>query len=672
MKPRGKGPRIKKKGRARPPVPGEKRSAPSKGFKILIGLLLIGALLRIVYLIQFNANTPYFDSPLVDAKMYDQLAQQIAAGAWIGQDIYYQSPFYAYILGLLFTIGGHSYLLVYIVQALLGLVGLLLIFLVGKRVFNETVALIAVALALLYGPFLFYESKLLMTTVATSLNLLVLMWFLKTMDSPSSLKWFFGGLLAGLSILVRGNMIFFVPFVFIWLYMIGGKNRVLFIRRAGAVLIGILLTIAPVTLRNYLVGQDFVPISGHTGITFYMGNSPEATGTYTAVEGISGVILLQQEEERRIAEEALGVPLKSSEITSYWYKKGLTYIVSHPLPYLRLELKKALLFFNTLELANNYNYYLERRLVPVLWIMFLPFALISSLGIIGIIVGARKNNATVLLTFYAVSNLITQLVFYVLSRLRLPVVPVLILFASFGGYWIWRSIQKGQTRRYAIALASVGLILIISAYPVQEKDRMLGGSYAKLGNIYAEKKMFQPALRAYHQALKLDPSLATVYNNMGNVYFTLNQLDQAQAAYTKAVELDSTHRGASFNLAMVSKKRGSFQQAVTILQQVTKTNPAYAEAHYELGNGYRQLKRYDEAIDSYRRAIELQPSLAEAYNNLGIVYLNMGRREEALREWRRTLQASPNSEAARTAQSNIRAIEEMAKSSTRENEEKRQ
>ena len=191
MKPRGKGSRTKKKGRAGPPAPKKKRSAPSRGFKILIGLLLIGALLRILYLIQFNANTPYFDSPIVDARMYDQLAQQIAAGAWIGQDIFYQSPFYAYILGLLFTIGGHSYLLVYSVQALLGLAGLLFMYLIGRRIFNETVALIAVALALLYGPFLFYESKLLMTTVSTSLNLLVLLWFLKTTDSPSQPPQFF-------------------------------------------------------------------------------------------------------------------------------------------------------------------------------------------------------------------------------------------------------------------------------------------------------------------------------------------------------------------------------------------------------------------------------------------------------------------------------------------------
>ena len=373
-----------------------------------------------------------------------------------------------------------------------------------------------------------------------------------------------------------------------------------------------------------------------------------------------------------MAEEALGVPLKSSEITSYWYKKGLTYIVSHPWPYLRLELKKALLFFNTLELANNYNYYLERRLVPVLWIMLLPFALISSLGCIGIMVGARKNKGTVLLAFYAVSNLISQLVFFVLSRYRLPVVPVLILFAAFGGHWMWRAIRKGQTRRYAIALTSMCLLLIISAYPVQEKDRMLAGSYAKLGNVYAEKRMFQPALRAYHQALELDPSLATVYNNMGNVFFSINELGQARSAYMKAIEEDPDHVRARFNLAMIMKKQGSFQEMIPVLHQAMEIDPGYAEAHYETGNAYRELKQYDEAITAYTEAIRLNPDHAEAYTNLGITFLNTGRQREALEAWKTAQRIAPGSPAARIAQNNIRAVETRSQNTQNEIEEENQ
>jgi tetratricopeptide (TPR) repeat protein len=655
--------------RSKGPDPKGRSRRRSPYLSLLLGCLLLGGCLRIIYLWQFSANTPFFDAPIVDAEMYDQRAQEIASGEWIGHQIDYQSPLYAYMLGVLYTIGGHSYLLVYVVQALLGLVGLFLIFLLGKTVFNETVAIIAVMMALLYGPFVFYESKLLMTTVATCLNLCLLLWLLRALHSPSTLKWLLGGLLLGVTVLIRGNMLFFLPFVLIWLYLIGGKSRPTFTRRAGAVLVGTMIAIAPVTLRNYFVGKDFVPIAAHTGITFFMGNNPEATGTYTKVAGLSGIIRHQQEEERRMAEEALGRKLKPSEISAYWYKRGIRFILSQPLQYLRLELKKVLLLLNTLELANNYNFDLERRLVPVLWLMPLPYALISSLALIGIVWGIRHNKGTMLLALFAAAYGISLLVFFVLSRYRIPVVPVLILFASYAGYVMVRAIRKRHLKKVVVGSVALILLLILTTYPFQEKKEMLGEAYATVGNVYAEKRMYQPALRSYHQALQLNPSLATAYNNMGNVYFTLNQLDQAEAAYTKAIELDSSHHKAYYNLSMISKTRGSFQRVIDILEQATAIHPTYAAAHYELGNAHRQLKHYDEAIEAYQRTIELQPRFAEAYNNLGIVYLNTGRREEALRAWRSVLQVNPNSEAARMARDNIRALEETASTPIQEKEE---
>src|SRR5438034_218015 len=44
-------------------------------------------------------HSPLFETLLGDANGYDLWAQQIAGGDWIGHDVFYQAPLYAYFLG---------------------------------------------------------------------------------------------------------------------------------------------------------------------------------------------------------------------------------------------------------------------------------------------------------------------------------------------------------------------------------------------------------------------------------------------------------------------------------------------------------------------------------------------------------------------------------------------
>src|SRR2546428_533132 len=103
-----------------------------------------------------------------------RLARSISGGAWISRQVFYFPPLYPYLLGLLFKAFGHSLAVVYLFQALLGLVNLLLVYRVGIATFNERVGLWAAGAAALYGPFAFFEMKVLGTTLGLTLNLLAL------------------------------------------------------------------------------------------------------------------------------------------------------------------------------------------------------------------------------------------------------------------------------------------------------------------------------------------------------------------------------------------------------------------------------------------------------------------------------------------------------------------
>ena len=69
------------------------------------GIFALALVLRLIHLWQIR-QAPFFDLLIGDARAYDLWAQQIAAGDWIGREVFYQAPLYAYFLGLVYSIAG--------------------------------------------------------------------------------------------------------------------------------------------------------------------------------------------------------------------------------------------------------------------------------------------------------------------------------------------------------------------------------------------------------------------------------------------------------------------------------------------------------------------------------------------------------------------------------------
>src|SRR5579862_1762620 len=64
----------------------------------IIGL---GLVLRLIHLTRLHA-LPAFSELTLDPRAYDQWAQQIAAGVWVGRSAFWVDPLYAYFLGALY------------------------------------------------------------------------------------------------------------------------------------------------------------------------------------------------------------------------------------------------------------------------------------------------------------------------------------------------------------------------------------------------------------------------------------------------------------------------------------------------------------------------------------------------------------------------------------------
>ena len=85
----------------------------------IAGVFCVALALRLVYLQQIE-SLPFFEFPLVDARSYDEWAQTIAAGDWLGGKIFYQAPAYPYFLGMIYSVFGHDPMVAHIVQMVMG------------------------------------------------------------------------------------------------------------------------------------------------------------------------------------------------------------------------------------------------------------------------------------------------------------------------------------------------------------------------------------------------------------------------------------------------------------------------------------------------------------------------------------------------------------------------
>ena len=87
---------------------------------------------RLVHVWQMRA-TPFFSVLLGDSRGYDEWARRIAAGEWIGRDVFYQAPLYPYFLGVIYAVADTISCSSAIVQALIGSASCVLLAIAAAR-----------------------------------------------------------------------------------------------------------------------------------------------------------------------------------------------------------------------------------------------------------------------------------------------------------------------------------------------------------------------------------------------------------------------------------------------------------------------------------------------------------------------------------------------------------
>ena len=324
---------------------------------LILAILLLAVTLRVVYLVQTQDNPLFLpvDNGL-DPSLHHNRAKLISQGVGLSPDFIYGMPLYPYFLAAVYKFFGESVFAVRLIQMLLGTLSCFLIYLITKQIFNQRTALIAMLFCTLYGMFILYEGLLLGVSLTILFSCLIVLLALSIQRETNFKKWLLLGLLVGVCALIRASILIFIPFILVWFSFtkqIGFKRKFL---SQVVFCLSVILVIAPISLRNYLIAKDFIPITAHSGINFYIGNNPKADGSFRPPKAMHSSIDAFFADSTNQAQKRMGRELKPSEVSKYWFTQSFNFIKTQPLSYFRLLLRKFALMFNSYEIFDVVDY----------------------------------------------------------------------------------------------------------------------------------------------------------------------------------------------------------------------------------------------------------------------------------------------------------------------------
>jgi serine/threonine protein kinase/DNA-binding SARP family transcriptional activator len=153
--------------------------------------------------------------------------------------------------------------------------------------------------------------------------------------------------------------------------------------------------------------------------------------------------------------------------------------------------------------------------------------------------------------------------------------------------------------------------------------------------------LYDEAIRACREALRIRPELADAHNNLGNALAAKGNLDGAIEKCREALRFQPNYAEAHNNLASALKAKGDLDGAIGEYRVALRIRPEYAEAHYNLAVALDDKRDLDRAIEEYREALKIRPDFAGAHNNLGIALKAKGDVDGAIRAFEDFIRYAP-------------------------------
>lgn len=661
---------------------------------LLICILLIGIILRGMYLYE-AVQSPMYAAPPVDPGYHVYWARALVSGDWTPPSMYadphipttpfFRPPGYAYFLATIFVIFGTGGLAPLVVQMILGMINAYLLYRLTKRHYGQIEGMTAAALMSTYWIFIYYEGAYQEPSLLIFFLLSFLMMIARASERFRFLEFLASGALLGLASLVKPNPLLFLPVGMAWTWWIAYCRRAPLYAYFSAlgVFLGCMLMILPATIRNYLVAGDRVLISSNLGINLLIGNNERADGLYNQNIPGAGVFLTCYEYPEIVArvERKLGRSLLYSEVSTYFAGQALDYVLSYPGHAARLLLRKAALFWAPYEISHSTVIDVDRRHSAVLRNIPGNFSLLASLFVLGLIHAVYVRNTTVsrvytqrfyrrrleisiLLLAFILIFFLSYLPFFNTALYRVPLLPLLIVFASVGLSSVASAIHN---RRFASALGRCAIVVGLyfgATRPLIHYDSPgLANWHLLRARCWSESGRLERAVDETRAALSVEPDHLDAHLLQASLLRKIGRAAEAQRVERRIPRLREQHADRSLALAASLAQRGRLDDALCVIDEARRTAPSYFAVYSLASEILAASNRVEEATAYARQAVKHAPESLRDRCRLGNLLLRRGRPKEAECEFREALRRDPNLQPAQDGL--MRAIELQAGSANK-------
>jgi tetratricopeptide (TPR) repeat protein len=637
----------------------------------VFGLALV---VRLIHIWQIR-RSPFFTVLMGDARAYDEWARRLAAGDWIGSEVFYQAPLYPYFLGFIYALFGPDLAIVRICQAIVGAAACALVGLAAWRLFSKRAGWIAGIGMAIYAPAIFFDA-LIQKSVLDVFFVSLALWIVSEIMSgraglsgppeahggPKTVSVDTGGgpkgppympvrfLLLGLAMgalsLTRENALVLAAVVLGWILL--GYASPARAKGAAAFVVGMAILLVPVAARNYAVGGGFYLTTSQFGPNFYIGNNARSDGTYSSLRQGRGSPEYERRDATELAERALNRRLSPAEVSTYWTDQALDFITSRPLAWLRLLGRKILLLVNAGEMLDTES---QASYAEYSWPLkatgwFTHFGVLVPLALVGVWATWADRRRLAIVYALTLAYAASVVMFYVFARYRFPLVPMLIVFVAPGVLSVISSLHgnfvfsRFRGSSFRVFVAAVGA-LVITNWPMLSTPLMMTITDHNLGAALYDAKRYDEAIASYERAVARRPDYAPSYSNMGAALRAAGQPERAVAAYRMALALQFEAADTHFNLANALLDLDRPQEAAEHFRQAGRQAPSSANIENNLGIALAADGKLAEAAAAFRRALALDPASARAHRNLGDALLSLGRHAEGLEHLRRATELDP-------------------------------
>tara|TARA_Y100000588_G_scaffold310130_1_gene335498 strand:+ start:1962 stop:3212 length:1251 start_codon:yes stop_codon:yes gene_type:complete len=402
-------------------------------------VILIGIAALLVRL-SFSAGVPP-DWEWGDAGFYDQIALNLLAGNGFSVDgvepTRIRPPTYPVFLAAIYGVVGRNLNAVVFVQSLLGAITCILIHWIALHLFGRRAGWVAAVIAVCYPALIYYDTRILREGPTAFLIALTFWIALKGKRgewTSATAPFITGIVLAVVSMCRIESVVLFAPATF----LLAGNDLDLktLVRRAGLVLVPILLVWIPWTARNYNTFGTLSPVTSGVASAMWFGSRWAASGADDQTPEARAAL---KAETRQVYDRT-----GEAGVERAFFALLLDDILDRPGWWATMVGEKAILFWKN---ANG-----VKRTLPKIH-PILPIALNTyyyALLLLALFAAIRNRNNKTVRIFAGTIVLYTAMyaLLHVRNRYRVPLLPIVFVLTSGGAVTLFDLLKHTYQTRF--------------------------------------------------------------------------------------------------------------------------------------------------------------------------------------------------------------------------------